>query len=84
MITYKIYPLPGMCDRSKKGSFEANDIHTLDDLLSAISGREGVDFSVDVPFLVMLDGKTLDLSENMDKTVGDGSELLILPVLMGG
>jgi hypothetical protein len=84
MITYKIYPLPGICDKSKKGSLAATDINTLDDLLSAISNREDVDFAIDLPFLVMLDGKTLELSESRDLIVGDGSELLILPALMGG
>ena len=84
MITYKIYPLPGICDKSLTGSFGTNEVRTLGSLLDAISAKDGVDFSVDVPFLAVLDGKVLDLSENRDRTVEDGSELLILPTIMGG
>jgi len=84
MITYKIYPLPGMSDKSLSGSFDSSGIQTLGSLIEAISKKDGVDFSADVPFLALLDGKTLDLSESRDKAVTDGSELLILPAIMGG
>jgi sulfur carrier protein ThiS len=94
MITYKIYPLPGICDKTLKGSVEANEgrpisietggVRTLGDLLSAISDRDGVDFTADVPFLALLDGKPLNLSEESDRVLEDGAELLILPAIMGG
>jgi len=87
MITYKIYPLPGMCDRTLTGSLEAGGGSTLGDLLNAISGRDSVDFftvTADAPFLALLDGKPLNLSEGRDRVIEDGSELLILPAIMGG
>ena len=84
MITYKIYPLPGISDKSLTGSFEADDVRTLGDLVNAISDKDGVDFSADVPFLAVLDGKALDLTENGDRLIEDGSQLLILPTIMGG
>ena len=84
MITYKIYPLPGISDKSLTGSFGTDKVQTLGGLLGAISEKDGVDFSADVPFLAVLDGKVLDISENRDRAVEDGSELLILPTIMGG
>ena len=84
MISYKIYPLPGMCEKTLTGSLEAKDLRTLGDLLSIITDRDGVDFAADTPFLALLDGKTLDLSKNRERIVEDGSELLILPAIMGG
>ena len=84
MVTYKIYPLPGLSDKSLTGSFDVSDASTLGSLLDAISEKDGMDFSADVQFLALFDGKPLDISESRDKAVTDGSQLLIVPTLMGG
>ena len=84
MLAYKIYPLPGICDRTLTGSVEASEASTMGQLLDAISGLEGVDFAAGTPFLALLDGKALDIFESSDRIVEDGSELVILPAIMGG
>ena len=89
MINYKIYPLPGLCDKTLAGSFDAgslevSDAPTLGGLLDAIAEQDGVDFTAGVELLALLDGKPLDLFANRDKVLGENSELFILPMIMGG
>jgi hypothetical protein len=84
MITYKIYPLPGINDKTLTGSFEAGCFRTLGELIGAIEGRDGVDLTADVPFMALLDGKPVDLLEAGEKVLTDDSKLFILPHIMGG
>ena len=84
MITYKIYPMPGICDRALTGALGTEAVRTVGDLLRAASGREDTDFLAGVDHLALLDGKPLDVRRDRDRRVEDGSELVVLPAIMGG
>ena len=84
MITYKIYPLPGICDKAMTGSLGTEGVRTVGDFLRAASGKGDADFLEGVDHLALLNGKQIDLLADRDRCLEDGSELLVLPVIMGG
>ena len=84
MIKYKIYPMPGICEKTITGSVGEGETQTLGELLNAITKQDEVNLLTDAPFLALLNGKILDLSENTDISIADGSELVIMPAIMGG